>query len=157
VVRLRPRSRYTRSIEIAVPLQGHQTRPAGDTIENIAFGARVDRSFSRLEPPINVLIGEVDRVRPKAVLLSGGGNDVAGEQFVGSLNHAEAGLPRLREALVRDVIHGVIRKAYERIAAEVWNVSPSIAILAHGYAYAIPDGRAVFNFPFGYLNEHIGT
>jgi hypothetical protein len=123
---------------------------AGDTIENIAFGTQFDRSFGRPEPQINVLVGEVDRLRPKVVLLSGGGNDVAGDQFAGFLNHSDSGLPHLRKSYVKDVIHGVVRRAYKRIADEIWRIDPTIAIVTHGYGYAIPDGRAVFNFPFGY-------
>jgi len=123
---------------------------AGDTIENIAFGTQFDRNFGRPEPQINVLVGEVDRLRPKVVLVSGGGNDVAGDQFDGFLNHADSGLPPLRRSIVQDVIHGVIKRAYEQIAGEIWRIDPTIAIVTHGYGYAIPDGRAVFNFPFGY-------
>jgi len=123
---------------------------AGDTIENIAFGTQFDRNFARPEPQINVLVGEVDRLRPKVVLLSGGGNDVAGDQFAGFLNHSDSGLPHLRTPYVQDVIHGTVKRAYERIAGEIWRIDPTIAVVTHGYGYAIPDGRAVFNFPFGY-------
>ncbi len=123
---------------------------AGDTIENIAFGTLFDRNFGRPEPQINVLMGEVDRIRPRVVLLSGGGNDVAGDQFAGFLNHADSGLPRLRMTHVKDVIHGVVKKAFERIAGEIWKIDSTIAIVTHGYGYPIPDGTAVFNFPFGY-------
>ncbi len=123
---------------------------AGDTIENIAFGTQFDRNFGRPEPQINVLIGEVDRLRPKVVLLSGGGNDVAGDQFAGFLNHSDSGLPHIRMSYVQDVIQGVVRKAFERIADEIWKIDSTIAIVTHGYGYAIPDGRAVINFPFGY-------
>ncbi|WP_435011020.1 hypothetical protein P12x_002312 [Tundrisphaera lichenicola] len=123
---------------------------AGDTIENMGFGTQYDRNFGRTDPSINVLIAQVGRIRPRVILLSGGGNDVAGEEFAGFLNHADSGLPPLRMAYVDEVIQGVIRRAFERIAAEIWKIDSGIAIVAHGYGYPIPDGRAVFNFPFGY-------
>lgn len=123
---------------------------AGDTIENMAFGTQVGRDFSRTEPQINLLIDAVARHQPKVVLLSGGGNDVAGDEFAAFLNHADSGLPPLRAAYMQEVIHGVVRKAFERIATEVWKVDSTIAIITHGYGHAIPDGRAVFNFPFGF-------
>ena len=87
--------------------------------------------------------------KPKAVLISGGGNDIAGEAFAGFLNHASSGLTPLRMNSAREAIEGV-KKAYEHIAHQVWTVDPSIAIVTHGYGYPIPDGRAVFNFPFNY-------
>src|SRR4051812_45759262 len=51
---------------------------AGDTLENMAFGTEINRDFSRVVPQIKTLVATVSRVRPKVVLLSGGGNDIAG-------------------------------------------------------------------------------
>jgi hypothetical protein len=59
-------------------------------------------------------------------------------------------LPLLRAGHVEDVIHQAVKRAYTRIIDEIWAIDPAIVIVTHGYGYAIPDGRAVFNFPFGY-------
>lgn len=123
---------------------------AGDTLENMAFGTEIGRDFSRPTPQLNVLIETVSRLRPKVVLLSGGGNDIAGDELDSFLNHADSGLPKLRADYLKEVIHGLFRAAYERIARAIWDIDPSICIVAHGYGHAIPDGRAVLNFPFNF-------
>lgn len=123
---------------------------AGDTLENIAFGTEINRDFSRNTPQINTLIETTSRVRPRVVLLSGGGNDIAGDELDAFLNHADSGLPGLRIEYLKDVIHGFFRSAFERLARSVWEIDPSICIITHGYGRPIPDGRAVLNFPFNF-------
>ena len=123
---------------------------AGDTLENIAFGTEIGRDFSRLTPQINVLIETVARARPRVVLLSGGGNDIAGDELDSFLNHADSGLPGLRLEYLKDVVQGLFRSAYERLARSIWEIDSTICIVTHGYGYPIPDGRAVFNFPFNF-------
>lgn len=123
---------------------------AGDTLENIAFGTEINRDFSRTTPQINTLIETTSRVQPRVVLLSGGGNDIAGDELDGFLNHADSGLPGLRVEYLNDVVHGLFRAAYERLARSIWEIDPSICIITHGYGRPIPDGRAVLNFPFNF-------
>jgi hypothetical protein len=123
---------------------------AGDTLENIAFGTEINRDFSRMTPQINTLIKTVSRVRPRVVLLSGGGNDIAGESLDAFLNHADSGLPGLRTDYMNDVFHGLFRSAFERLAQSIWQIDPNICVITHGYGRPIPDGRAVLNFPFNF-------
>ena len=48
---------------------------------------------------------------PRAILLSGGGNDVAGDEFALLLNHAASGLPPLNERIVEGVLEERLRFA----------------------------------------------
>jgi hypothetical protein len=84
---------------------------------------------------------------PKAVLLSGGGNDLAGEQFSMFLDQwALSGNLDMR--IVDIVIDERIRNAYfvliMRINELVKWIFPNnepVKILVHSYAYPVPDGR----------------
>jgi hypothetical protein len=83
---------------------------------------------------------------PRAILLSGGGNDIAGDEFKLLLNHAASGLPTLNEDIVRGVIDVRLRAAYAQIVSGVTTIAKAylgrpIPIVTHGYDYAIPDGR----------------
>jgi hypothetical protein len=93
--------------------------------------------------------------KPCAVLLSGGGNDIAGPQLTMLLNHRRSGLPpvdrqieaglminRLRTAMV--TLIGAVSKLNEEIFG-----SGTVPIIIHGYDYPIPDGR-------GYLGGFAG-
>lgn len=124
---------------------------AGDTLENMAFGTEInDRDFTRAGSQIPTLVNNVIRYRPRAVLLSGGGNDVAGDELLSYLNHADSGLPKLRVDFLEDVVNGSLKSAIEAICKNVWTINPNLHVVTHGYCYPIPDGRAVFNFPFGF-------
>ena len=83
-----------------------------------------------------------------AILFSGGGNDLAGNQFrlwlteraaVGG--NPSAGLNRARVAAVL----GVIRAGYEDLIATRDAFASSAWIFTHGYDFAIPTGKGVCN------------
>src|SRR5436190_6513971 len=113
----------------------------GDCVEDMAHSPGQFEEFARrLEKLLRQ--GKV----PRAILLSGGGNDIAGDEFAILLNHAASSLPVLNE----DVVHGVIdvrlRAAYARIISGLTAIAKSflgktIPIITHGYDYPIPDGR----------------
>jgi hypothetical protein len=123
---------------------------AGDTLENIAFGTEIGRDFSRSTPQINLLLETIARLRPRVVVLSGGGNDIAGDELDAFLNHKDSGLPLLRTDYLKEVVHGLFHSAYVRLAQSIWAIDATIGVVAHGYGRPIPDGRAVFNFPFNF-------
>lgn len=117
---------------------------ASDRIENMAYASgQLETLSRRLERLLR------DGRAPKAILLSGGGNDVVGPEFGMLLNHAASKLPGLNEAVVEGVIDVRIRSAYVTILAAVtrlcqtWLKRP-LPILLHGYDYPVPDGRGVF-------------
>ena len=115
----------------------------GDTVEDMAYSGEQFADFSKL---LEKLLKQ-GRV-PDAILLSGGGNDIAGDEFATLLNHAASGLPPLNDDVVRGVIDVRVRNAYAFLIGGLTEIARRyldrpIPILMHGYDYAIPDGRGV--------------
>lgn len=115
----------------------------GDPVESMAYGGGQLDAFVRL----------LDRVAqegkvPTAVLLSGGGNDVAGPEFATLLDHKYSPVPGLNATVLDGVIDQRIYTAYAKILSRItgtceqlWPNQPTIPILVHGYDYPVPDGR----------------
>jgi len=120
----------------------HVARP-GDLIESMAYLPGELADFARVLEKL-----AHRRIRPKAVLLSGGGNDVAGDQFHMLLDHVASKRPGLNEDVVRGVIDVRVRNAYDsiitamtRLCREIIDDKNPIPILLHGYGNPVPDGR----------------
>lgn len=113
----------------------------GDCVEDMAHsGGQFEEFARRLEKLLRA--GKA----PRAILLSGGGNDIAGDEFAILLNHAASSLPTLNEDIVRGVVEVRLRAAYARIISGLTTISRSfldrpIPIITHGYDYPVPDGR----------------
>jgi len=114
----------------------------GDTVEEMAYDpAQLDGLARRLEK-----LAQRGR-RPKAVLLSGGGNDIAGDTFLMLLNHKRSALASLSGPVMDGLISQRIRSAVAFLASAITELcrthfgSPQIPILVHGYDYPVPDGR----------------
>jgi hypothetical protein len=90
----------------------------GDTAEEMAYDpgqlAKLAGLFEKLEQR-----GEV----PRAILLSGGGNDVAGNELGVVLNHKQSGLPAVNEDVARGVIVGRLRVALASLIGAVTELS----------------------------------
>jgi hypothetical protein len=116
---------------------------AGDRAEMMAFGrGQLDKFAAAVEKVIG--LGET----PKAILLSAGGNDIAGTEFGFLLNHAGSPRGGLNESIVAGVIDERVRDAYLHIIARVTAICEQmlgtpVTILLHGYGYSIPDGDGV--------------
>lgn len=117
---------------------------AGDRMEQMAYnpaeGAALMRRLTRLRD---------DGKTPRAILLSGGGNDLVGDGFGTLINHASSGLPALNTSIVSGIIDERLLYAYGwvigRINAMTQALFPNpIPIVIHGYAHAVPDGRGFF-------------
>jgi len=114
---------------------------AGDEVQAMAYsGGQLEEFTRRIERLLRQ--GTV----PRAILLSGGGNDVAGDQFGTLLNHVSAPEPGLNEHVVSAILDERVRSAYVTILRAVSDVcrvrlGSEIPILVHGYDYAVPDGR----------------
>ncbi|MGH8658850.1 MAG: hypothetical protein ACREV4_10380 [Gammaproteobacteria bacterium] len=112
----------------------------GDRVEHMAYNGGQLEEFTRtLE---KLLRGNVI---PKAILFSGGGNDVAGDEFGMLLNHHDSAIAGLNDPIVEGVIDR-IRMAYLTILSAVTHVieeriKQRIPILVHGYDYPVADGR----------------
>jgi hypothetical protein len=116
---------------------------AGDTLENMIYGTGITRRFERSTPTINAVLRTLGQLKPRAFLFSGGGNDVAGEEFESYLNHADSGLPPLRTTYLNDMVNVVFRKYYVDLIGKVAAVSPDTYIVTHGYGHTVPTGDAV--------------
>lgn len=113
----------------------------GDTLEDMAHDqAQVDklaRLFQKLGKRAET---------PRAILLSGGGNDIAGDEFPLMLNHAASGLPRLNAQVAAGIIDERLRTAMASLIGVVTRLAESafgarVRVVVHGYDYAVPDGR----------------
>ena len=113
----------------------------GDTVEDMAHsGGQFEEFARRLEKLLRA-----NKV-PRAILLSGGGNDIAGDEFAILLNHAASSLPAINDDIVRGLIDVRLRAAYARIISGLTTIAQKylgqpIPIVTHGYDYALPDGR----------------
>lgn len=119
----------------------HSVARAGDLVEQMAYsGGQLERFSRQLERLLRA--GRI----PKAVLLSGGGNDLAGSEFGMLLDHAASATAGLNEQVIAGVIDRRIRLAYVTILSAVTDVCREwiqrpLPILIHGYDYPVPDGR----------------
>jgi lysophospholipase L1-like esterase len=117
----------------------------GDTLESMAYGRRqLDGLNRKLER-----IARTNRT-PRAILLSAGGNDIAGEEFVLLLNHARSGLNTLNEEIISGLIDVRMRAGYEFLIRTIGVMcdrhfgTATIPVVAHGYDYPVADGRGFF-------------
>ncbi len=123
----------------------------GDTLENLVYGTKYRRSdFGRKPPQILQTIRAVTKHKPKALLFSGGGNDIAGDEFSSFLNHFDS---NPAEPLRKDYVDYMFAEVFERtirhFCQKIWSFEAGQPIVMHGYGYARPTGRAVLNLPFG--------
>lgn len=113
----------------------------GDSAEEMAYDAAQLAGAARLFERL----ARQDR-RPRAILLSAGGNDVVGSEFRVLLNHRDSGLPPLSEAVVRGVVDERVRSALASVLGALGELSrhyfgAALPIVVHGYDYPVPDGR----------------
>jgi hypothetical protein len=116
---------------------------AGDLVEDMAYSKKQSEKFTnRLEELLS------DGHVPRAILLSGGGNDIAGDEFRQLINAKESKLPTINEDVVRGVIDVRLKDAYIAIISRISTITEGylvrpIPIILHGYAHPVPDGRGV--------------
>jgi hypothetical protein len=116
---------------------------AGDRVEMMAFGRGQLDGFAAA---VEKIIGNGNT--PKAILLSGGGNDIAGSEFGFLINHAGSPKQGFNDSVVRGVIEERVRDAYEWIIRTITDLcqktlKQKVRIILHGYGYPIPDGVGV--------------
>jgi hypothetical protein len=108
----------------------------GDAAHDLMLGQKLIRFVTALNDAAN---GRFD-----AILFSGGGNDLAGDQFVKWLtSFAEAGgdpMHGLNEAALAGVLDDV-RGAYLSLIQTRDRLAPGAPIFGHGYDFAWPTGK----------------
>jgi len=93
-------------------------------------------------------------VHPRAIILSGGGNDVVGDDgavLMTLLNHRESGLPALVGRQVDEVVDVQLRSTLVTVLTQISShcqtlLGKTIPIVLHGYGNPVPDG-AYLSFP----------
>ena len=114
----------------------------GDTLESMAYDReQLDALTKRL-----TRLSDQGK-RPRAILLSGGGNDFTKGRLEVLLNYHGSSQDVVNETIRNIALGDRVRKAYARLIKDVTSVcaklfeTPRIPILVHGYDYSIPDGR----------------
>src|SRR6185436_17159820 len=113
----------------------------GDTIEEMAYD---DNQLDGLDRKLQHI--QNDGRVPRAFLLSGGGNDIAGQEFAVLLNHRASALGTLNPRIIDGIINERVRFAFLSVIATMTRLSKLYfgrvtPILIHGYSYPVPDGR----------------
>lgn len=116
---------------------------AGSTLNELVYGP--DELFRR-DPSQGKtrLTRVVEKLRQQqfdAYLFSGGGNDIAGDEFFSFINHAESTLTNPNQEVLDGVVNGTFRKAYEDMIDVLLTEKNDLPIFVHGYDYPWPDGR----------------
>lgn len=113
----------------------------GDTLENMIYGTQVNRNYERVSPQISVVLKRLKKDQPEVFLFSGGGNDIAGDEFISFLHHADSNLGVLKNNFALSTINTNFRKYYQDLISKVLSVSSKTHIFVHGYGYARPSGK----------------
>ena len=114
----------------------------GDPIEAMVSHVGQLDKFARCMDKI-VALGAT----PKAILLSGGGDDIAGDEFGMMINNIDLlPIPGLNEQVIAGVIDTRIAAAYRLMFASInalcsQDLGRTFPILVHGYDHPVPDGR----------------
>jgi hypothetical protein len=117
------------------------TAHAGDPIEKMAYHLGQLDDFPRKLDKIKAL-GAV----PRACLLSGGGDDIAGNEFGMLLNNAFSPISGWDKEIVQGLLSDRIETAFVTMITCIdalirERFAKSLPLLVHGYDYPVPDGR----------------
>jgi hypothetical protein len=129
---------------------------AGSTLNDEAYGPVPREMFGLPFGPkqsddpdrITELVHQIQQVKPQALLLSAGGNDVAGDEFFSFVNNALSGLPPVNDGVLDGVVNGTFKSAYQYLidTALAADATGGMKVFTHGYDYPWPDGRGVIQF-----------
>jgi hypothetical protein len=117
------------------------TSHKGDPMESMAYlGGQID-GLSRMFEKVGA-----QGATPFAVLLSGGGDDIAGTEFGMLLNNKNSAIGGWNQDVLTGVIEERIAAAFVAMLNGIDRLSNEYAgsklpILMHGYDYPVPDGR----------------
>ena len=107
---------------------------AGDTLRNMTMAEGT--------PPVEQYIKAINEQHPDLFVLSGGGNDILGEQF---RRYIKAGVVVTPETKPGDYLEALLtadmnslQSMYREIFGKLKEMRPDLKILVHGYDYIIP-------------------
>jgi hypothetical protein len=128
---------------------------AGSTLNDEAYGPVPREMFGlpfgplQSDDPSRIaeLVHQIHQVKPQALLLSAGGNDIAGDEFFSFINNSKSGLSSINQEVLDGVVNGTFKTAYlYLIDTALAAAAPGFKIFTHGYDYPFPDGRGVIAF-----------
>jgi hypothetical protein len=128
---------------------------AGSTLNDEAYGPVPRELFGLPTGPkqsddpsrIAELVNRIQHDKPEGLLLSAGGNDVAGDEFFSFLNNALSGLDPVNVEVLKGVVSQTFQSAYRFIIENALAAAGGkLPIFVHGYDYPWPDGRGVIHF-----------
>jgi lysophospholipase L1-like esterase len=113
----------------------------GDSVEEMAYDTSQLTALARKMEHL-----QNDGRVPRAILISGGGNDIAGDTFGVLLNHHSSSLTPLNGRILEGVINERLRFAMASLIGGVTELSKRYfnrvtPVIMHGYGYPVPDGR----------------
>lgn len=142
---------------------------AGSTLNDIVYGPVPENwlgipqsdDVSRLEELLYLMEKTHERDDPlQGVLLSGGGNDIAGPEFFSFLNNKDANLRNPDAMVVAGVVTETFLNAYRDLVKAIFARADTLQIndlhiFIHGYDYPWPDGRGftMFNLVGPWFDE----
>lgn len=125
---------------------------AGACVFEMAYGLHPNGffEFGDKVPEIAKVVEKIQSHRPQALLLSGGGNDFVGPEFILTILHREAagnGMnKRVMDAIVEDEIEPAFRRMIDTYLAAGRRAGlGTLPIFMHGYDHVFPDGRHAIN------------
>ncbi len=131
---------------------------AGSTLNDEAYGPVPRELFGlpiglpQSDDPSRIaeLVDRITQDKPQALLISAGGNDVAGDEFFSFLNNALSGLPPVNAEVLEGAVSSTFETAYrfmiDHALAAAATAQINMPIFIHGYDYPWPDGRGVIAF-----------
>lgn len=124
---------------------------AGSTLNDEAYGP-VPVNFLGIPQSDEVsriaeLVDRIQTDKPQALLISGGGNDVAGDEFFSFIENARSGLAPVNTDVMQGVLNRTFKSAFEYIIDRALSAAGDLPmpIFIHGYDYPWPDGRGVLD------------
>lgn len=135
----------------------HEAAYPGATLNQMAYGPdRVEvgdldvRSITQLAETLFL----IENHRPRIVMLSGGGNDIAGVEFIQLLKHAEASTSGANLKVVEGLLDSY-EEAYQvmltAIEEKLDSLRLSCHIILHGYDFPFPKGKGVGLAPVNFV------
>lgn len=135
---------------------GHVFKGADGSSTNLAVGGSTlnDQAYGLVpgflgipqSSDVSRIVELVNRIKtgePQALLVSGGANDIAGDQFFSFIDNARSGLPPLNQDVLQGVLNTTFKNAFEYIIDNALSAAADrrMPIFVHGYDYPWPDGR----------------
>ncbi len=107
----------------------------GDASTDELSWPKQQRMIDALQDPANWM----ESGRPDAILFSGGGNDIAGDQFCIFLNYATPGAEGLNAERFANAL-GIVAASYGDLFAFRDRYAPGVPIIGHCYDFPLPNG-----------------